>query len=109
MADVEFEDQNLGDEFEDGEEGEQVDAMDTDIKFDKLTPHQMNVRTLSSNQHLLILMSSGLVLVCCQRSEMVSFIFTFLLPSTALFGPLRVTLVRTLTLRNVMSPLGRKI
>jgi hypothetical protein len=42
MAAVEFEDQNLGDEF-DGEDGSPAD-MDTEVRFDKLTPHQMNVR-----------------------------------------------------------------
>jgi hypothetical protein len=41
MAEVEFEDHQLGDEF-DGEED--THEMDTEVKFDKLTPHQMNVR-----------------------------------------------------------------
>lgn len=46
MAEVEFDEKNLGDEFEDGDDGQEVEAMDTEVKFEKLTPHQMNVRTL---------------------------------------------------------------
>jgi RNA-binding protein PNO1 len=42
MAAVEFEDQNLGDEFDGSDDGIEDDNMDTGIKFEKLTPHQMN-------------------------------------------------------------------
>lgn len=41
MAEVEIDERNLGDQFDsDGEDT----AMQTEVRFNKLTPHQMNVR-----------------------------------------------------------------
>lgn len=45
MAEVEFEDKNLGDEFDGSDDDQDADAMDTGLRFEKLTPHQMNVCT----------------------------------------------------------------
>lgn len=41
MAEVDIDEKNLGDQFESDDEAV---VMDTEVRFDKLTPHQMNVR-----------------------------------------------------------------
>lgn len=43
MAEVDIDERNLGDQFESDDDQA---VMDTEVKFAKLTPHQMNVRII---------------------------------------------------------------